>query len=120
VLVVCDEGAVVTGEHFERLCDALPLDLPVELPDEVPDLEGLLAGCRTVEHRGVAVAVDRELVFELRLALQMNEQVPLSDTGPTVDLALDDHTLLRWLRRRGGPVLVLDGDPGPDPRVPVP
>lgn len=110
MLVTCDDGIVLTGEHHEKLLDAQPLD--------VPGIEVELADCRTVTHLGTSVSASRELAFDLRTAIRLYERVPLADEGPAVELTLDDHTLLAWLRRRGGDVEILAGDPGRDPRPP--
>ncbi|MGD9989469.1 hypothetical protein [Pseudonocardia sp.] len=97
MVVSCDDGIIVTGEHHERLVEALPVG--------VDGLEGALADCRSVTHLGTTVSATRELAFDLRTAIRLYERVPLGDDD--VELTLDDATLLAWLHRRGGAVEVL-------------
>ncbi|WP_103383850.1 hypothetical protein [Pseudonocardia dioxanivorans] len=99
MLVACDDGIVLTGEHHERLVEALPLGVDAEA------LEGALADCRTVTHLGTTVSASREIAFDLRTAIRLYERVPLGDHD--VELTLDDPILLVWLRGRGGNVEVL-------------
>lgn len=97
MVVTCDDGVVLTGEHHEKILDAEPLGMP--------GIEDDLADCRTVAHLGLAVSASRELAFDLRTAIRLYERVPMGEGD--VELTLDDPVLLAWLHRRGGAVEVL-------------
>ena len=81
------------------------------------DMPRALPGTVAVTHDGVTVLATPELAARLRDALRHRPAAPLGWTGPEVPFALDDRTLLAWLRFTIGGVLTVSGDPGPDPRV---
>lgn len=72
---------------------------------------------QAVTHGEWTVRATPELAAALRDALAHRPVALLGWSGPEVPLALDDHTVLAWLRHTVGGVLTVTGDPGPDPRA---
>ncbi len=81
------------------------------------DMPRALPGAVSVVHDGMTVLATPELAATLRDALRHRPLTLLSWSGPEVPLTLDDRTLLAWLRHTIGGVLMVTGDPGPDPRI---
>jgi hypothetical protein len=73
-------------------------------------------GTQQVRHDGIVVLATPELAAALRDALARDPVAQLGWGGPTVPLALDDATLLAWLRHDLGGVLTVSGGPPPDTR----
>ncbi len=71
------------------------------------------AGSRPVEHGGITVLATPELAVALHDALRHRPVAQLGWSGPEVPLALDDATLLAWLRYTIGGVLTVSGGPRP-------
>lgn len=82
-----------------------------------PHAEGAPQGSEQVTHDGVTVLATPELAAALREALVYRPVALLTWTGPEVPLALDDATVLGWLRHNVGGVLTVMDEPGPDPRL---
>lgn len=82
-----------------------------------PDAAVAAPGAQAVSHDGVLVVVTPELAMMLRDALAHRPTARLGWSGPVVPLALDDATILAWLRYDIGGVLTVTGGPGPDPRL---
>jgi hypothetical protein len=74
-------------------------------------------GTQAVSHDGVVVLATPELAAMLRDALAHRPTAMLSWSGPQVPLALDDATVLAWLRYDVGGVLTVTGAPEPDTRL---
>jgi hypothetical protein len=83
------------------------------------DAAAAATGAEPVRHAGLMVMATPELAAALRDALENRPTALASWSGPEVPLALDDITLLGWMRYNVGGVLTVAGDPGPDPRAAV-
>jgi len=76
-----------------------------------PDVAGAAPGSQRISHQNVTVAATPELAASLRDALATHRSAHLVLGGPAVPLALDDRTLLGWLRHSVGGVLTVTNGP---------
>lgn len=94
----------VTG-FDDRLGTGYVLSTGPHADEDVP-------GSRTVCHGGVTVRATDGLAAMLEDALAHRPTTRLAWGGPEVPLALDDTTLLAWLRTDVGGVVTVAGEPG--------
>lgn len=100
---------VVTGYDDRHGCGYV-LSTGADATDPVPHTE-------IVSHGTTRVRATPELAALLRDALRNRPVAPLGWTGQQVPLALDDATVLAWLRHTIGGVLMVSNGPRPDPRT---